>query len=529
MKNSLKVLIAASLFANAVHADSQTVTTNRTFMATRALGIFDLARQYTGTWNMIHKKKEKGKFGGFFNITALYNQTTGSERIGRYFGMEDNAAFIVGDCGIGTQCQSPIDRSQLIQRSAGGGTLESEFTWQFEKKRWGVVFDYYQDLGCLYKGMYMYVNLPVIHEKLEACIDVCSEVTQEICTNACNTTCLPDTVGGLTEVGVIDYFDGTIAQQCETTCYDGSTFLGEKQCPLSRAMVDPCCNVGKTGVGDMDLIFGLDYLRGDDYNLGFNFGMVIPTSNKSHGCRVWEPMIGNGSAFGLGAGFVSSFTPWKREDQALEIHAVLKYRYFFRHHEVRTLGLKQKVWGQYQMVGVLNTTGVQPLANISTFEVEVARQNHVSTLIGGSYSNGGFTFDLGYELYAKQHDSVHIGDCCPDCICNGLVGLAGWDYNSCADFTLADIATCDTLIHCRGPRAGNDAYSFGSPLDCCDLDAISAETGPQLTHKIYAGAAYGVRKWEYPVLVRLGGYYEFAGSHASNGSWSIYGGAGFSF
>lgn len=517
MNNSLKTLLAAAVLVGTACADKDYDSTNKTFMSPRPMWTFDLVRQYAGIWDFIYHPKAEGKFGGFFNVTGAYNASTGSEKIGSYYGFEKNNQFTVGTCGGGsgaTDCgdRTNIDRNHLIQRHTGNGELAGTFRIGFEKKRWDVQFDYYQDLGCIWRGLYLEFKLPVAHEKLEACLQPCgTQTNQPVC---CNAT--------VNEVSIADFFAGNISQACTATCYDGSTPLIENQSSLCFARIDNCSH-SQTGVGDIDIKLGYNYLQGEDYNMNINLGLTIPTGNTPHGRHVAEPVVGNGGGVGFGGGFVNYFTPWKKNDKSLEMHIVLDYRYFFKHDECRTLGINNLPWAQYMATGLIGSAGVFPLANVLTTKVDVTRGSHVEALIGFAYHHGNFCFDLGYDVFGKEQESIDQDEC----VLGNNYGFAGWQYVSCNAFTTADIANISDTIQCRADTAGFNSGT-GATLTNSDVSFLVAETPAVLTQRVYGSASYAFKKWEYPLLFRFGGYYEFSNT-ASFDTWSVFGGAGIAF
>lgn len=526
MNNCFKGILAACLIAGPILADEDFGGTNKTFQSPRPFGTFDLARQYTGIWNMIHQPKEEGKFGGFLNVTAGYNASNNGDDTGRYFGYECKNCFTVGSCG-GSCPSTDIHRAHFIHRSTNPGTgdLKGNFSLNFEKKRWVVQFDYYQNLDFLWKGLHLTVKLPIVHEKSEACLNACNNPKQTIC---CGDT--------TREVGIEDYFKGCISQTCNTSCYDDTdmggmdgsgNFINDTQCALSRMKIDSCSH-SETGVGDIDVQLGYDCLRGEDYVLGFNVALTIPTGNTPKSCYAYEPVVGNGGGVGLGAGFFADYSFWNGENSSLQAHTVFDYRYFFKNSECRTVGHKQKKWAHYMLVGTLGQPGVQPFANVFTRSFDVTRGSHVNSLMGLTYNYGNFAFDLGYELFAREQESVKFKcndkfECC--------YGFAGCDYISCENFTKGDIAGCGHNIACCAEKVstGNGASANeGTPFSKCDIDTSVAETPAFTNHKLYGGVSYALNKWEYPILVRFGGYYEFA-SKKSPETWSVFGGAGIGF
>ena len=69
----------------------------------------------------------------------------------------------------------------------------------------------------------------------------------------------------------------------------------------------------------------------------------------------------------------------------------------------------------------------------------------------------------------------------------------------------------------------------GVAISNTNIDTARAETSSYTTHKIFGGFGYLFRNWENPMLLGLGGHYEFADSNSEIENWTIYIKTGFAF
>jgi len=65
-------------------------------------------------------------------------------------------------------------------------------------------------------------------------------------------------------------------------------------------------------------------------------------------------------------------------------------------------------------------------------------------------------------------------------------------------------------------------------LKCSDLNTCVAETPSQVSNKLFAGLGYVFKKWDNPLMLGLGGSYEWANSAAISG-WAVWGKIGIGF
>ena len=240
---------------------------------------------------------------------------------------------------------------------------------------------------------------------------------------------------------------------------------------------------------------------------------------------------GNGQHWGLGGGLDIKVTPWKKKSESIAFQFIVDYRYIFESQDIRTLGLNKnlspsidpsvKNWGQYFLAGRTGVTGVQPLANIITQKVNVKIGSQVDLLAGFVYSHGGFTLDLGYELYGREAEGVTKREA----LANETYGLAGYDYDAREAFSSStDIPSEQVYIYQAAASAVDQSF-----LKDSEIVTDPAETPSQISNKFYGGLGYCFNKWETPLMLGLGGAYEFASLEKGLQQWGIWGKIGLSF
>ncbi len=504
MNKHTKRLLAVSLvtLTGLAHAE-----TNMTHLQPRPAGV-NLAMEKTTWHTQVNKKivKEDDKFGASLQAVGFYEESTNGGGLGKYFGFANRSNLTVGPAS--TTVAGRIDRKHLIHHPLAVGTapvgapsLAGTLNLKFEHRQAGLRLDYYQDLDGLLKGLFFKVNAPIVWAQTRSRLGLSSTTGETV-----NSTTNP-----LKHVN--NYFDGTL----------GHTLQQE----LQKAKITG--NRSKTALADIDFILGWNIWETEDHHAGINLGVTFPTSPDAKGEYLFEPLGGgNGGHWGLGAGGDAKFKVWKDEDQCLELDFALNYRYLFKGSETRTLGLYKdaahKNWGHNFLVGQTGQSTLIPLANISTGKVDVTPGSQVDFQAGLSYRNGGFTFDLGYNLYARVSENVKK----KFTLTADTYGLAGNNYDAAAGanlFALADIPAATTAVTIGQTRvSGTGAWMLDT-----ELTTRPCTTPSYVTHKIYGGLGYCFNEWETPFMLGLGAHYEFASSQKTLEQWGIFGKLGISF
>lgn len=512
MRKIGKALVATALAVGSTHADVG--QTNKTFLATRPVSV-NLGMERTTWHTQINKRitEADDQFGGRVQVVGFYQKSASSEddNRGKYFGFNNKRSLVVGQ---GQNVATDIDREHLIHRPSNSnlvqgqalngleGSLTGTINLAFSQKAAGVRIDYYQDLDNVIKGMYFKVNLPIVWEQTKANLGLSSGHASQIALFEAAPT---------TSRTIQDYFSGNITQ----------THYGFVQDALLYGKINSN-NHDHTSLADIDLIIGWNWEdRDHTWHAGANLGVTFPTGETPDSVFLFESNGGgNRSHWGFGFGVDAAVRAWEKKDQYLLLDFALNYRYLFEDTERRILGVKGKNWAQYQLWGQTGQAKVFPGANVLRQKVDVKPGNQVDMYTGLSYMFNNFSFDLGYNLYAREQEEVKRRN---DQWTDSTYAFAGADYQTTANFVQANIPNANSNISVRG------AGATGNFVQGTDLDTTVAETKAQATHKIVGGLGYCFNNWDTPVMLGFGGAYEFAPAQKSVETWQIWGKLGVSF
>ena len=195
---------------------------------------------------------------------------------------------------------------------------------------------------------------------------------------------------------------------------------------------------GLTRLSDIQFAFGWNFLQDDDHHFGLNIRGAAPTGNRPDGDFLFEPLVGNGHHWELGIGltshvllFVDECTP-----RVVGFYFDANITHLFSSRQKRTFDLINKPLSRYMLVERLGTPVTNlfintmqetaagsvaptlqfqnlytPLANISTFDVNVgiAAQVDATAMIDIAWCNWNFNF--GYNFWARTCEKIKPCPC----------------------------------------------------------------------------------------------------------------------
>jgi len=529
MNKTIKGLLIAALALSAQNVSG--ASTNKTFLQPRNQGLVNLPLEMT-TFHERTSAKIANRWGFNFEATGFFGQSTNKSQLGKYFGI-NNTNTITLQRGRNplqlTTLDGTFDVGYIIHDNAyapaaHAATSLATLTLNPQSTHYGVDFVYYQDLSKVIKGAYFKINLPVECVQNNPKFKVTGGATTGLATNA----------------NIYSFFQGgTIAGQTAT----------DLQSALTAGKIS-----GKrsaTGISDIDLMIGCNFIKKETSHVGVNIGFNIPTGKKSTGAYLFEPVYGTQS-FGFGGGIEGSKRFLGNEKHNLKINFAADYRYLFKGSEKRILGLGADNFGQYELiatrldnVSTANPIPLFPAANLLNQSVNVTPGSQIQGIIGFAYNYRGFTIDLGYNLYGRESELVKA---------KGTVIPPVNEYTRVTIATQATAGTYGTAskgliattgytseVGAVGPSSSGGAFgSLPTQFDTAgaasqpwlvpgDVVTGVAATPSQFTNSIYAGIGWAAKEWRCPLMVGIGGKYEFASKNSVLEVWQIDAKLGVSF
>lgn len=305
--------------------------------------------------------------------------------------------------------------------------------------------------------------------------------------------------------------------------------------------VASCAHHGKTGLADIELKLGYEWMFAERANIASYMGMVIPTGNKAKSEYIFEPIVGNGKHFGLMFGSQGGFNVWNscNDDWHLQFSFYTDARYLFQNKQMRSFDLKGKPWSRYlpvyasqaaataaaALVGLPAINAATPGINVFTQHVKVQpRFQYNLTTMWTLSSNCGFVGELGYNFFAREKECVKLA--CPWVTGPALKAPQGAGFT----WTPAQATIAGNVRMLDTDQVVSLANYSQSLILASDLDLDSAAHPAMISNTIYGSLGY---KWEdmcNPLHMNIGGSYEWAGKDfAVMNRWTLWGKFGVSF
>jgi hypothetical protein len=521
MKKITGILLSLTIVASA----SATTHTNKTFLMPRDHNA-NLAMEMT-TWHKQIRKIDEDQFKTLIQAVPFYQSSASDGDLGKYFGVTnrrsngrlDDYIYVSNSASdrhlythdILMDCNTETDAVV-----AASNTFIQKIIFQPYQNSYGLRLDWHQKLDKLINGLYFEVNMPVVHVKHSMGYTNVYSTTQNLVSAS-----TPITFNG-TAISLEDYLTGNVVN-------DSTATTSHHQAALTHYKIHN--GQSQTGIADLNLVLGYNFLYQEDNHIGINVIFTIPTGNTPDGEYRWEPVVGNGGHFAFGLGFDSAFEIWKSNNKSLDLSIAMNYKYLFESTEKRTVDFKYSnttdftnqntrvFWGPYVLGGSRGDTTATPLANFLTQDLEITPGSQLDAMLMLSFNCGNWTFDLGYELYAKEEESLELKHTWS----TGTYGIASWYWDTNDAFMDGSTATNETIY--RGYSA--TTYSSGYDLTQVTIEQAhllhgDAATPSQLTQKIFGSVGYAFNKWKYPLMLGLGGSYEFTSENSALELWALW-------
>jgi hypothetical protein len=494
----------------------------------------NLAMEYT-TWHEQLQKKDEEKFGAHIQASLFYDKSVNKADVGKYFGITNNKNSSTLDGFIDMDDTSStvhldgfnVMRAYMSHSSSYYSAMSDKIVFNPYRESLGVRLDWHQRLDKLVDGLFFRVSAPIVNVKTSlGYSSTGSAATQTLPTSSEVSTAAgsdlsavaPSTFTGSAK-SLADYLTGNVA----------NTNAATSQAALTHYKFHN--GQSETGLADINVMLGYNFLYENKKYFTGNIALLIPTGTDPDGIYRFEPIVGNGGHWGLGAGFDGKFQLWSDDDRALDLSVVANYKYLFKGTEKRTMNFKygttteynatyerdlRAMWGPYMLGGQSGATEATPLANFLTQNVDVTPGSQIDAMLMLAYNFKHWTIDFGYELYAQEKEKVVVQSWTDD-----TYGVAHAKWNTNNAFLTATVPL-ETIYRGASEVTGSAAARSGYTIDNSHLLPGDAETPSKLMHKLFGGVGYAFSDWRYPLMAGLGGSYEFVSDNSALENWALW-------
>lgn len=295
----------------------------------------------------------------------------------------------------------------------------------------------------------------------------------------------------------------------------------------------------KVGVDDVNIKLGLDFYRDEENHAGFYGQVFAPTGKGAKALYLFEPLVG-GNHVGAGAGFNGDYH-YGADQVSIDFMTDIRYAYFFKGQETRSIDLFNGDFTRYLLVVTPNTetqtqNQVTPLPGINYFtkEVTVTPGSFFEIWAAMSFNYCNWHAEVGYDFWYRSKEKVWLADQDLGVGIFDIGQVVGCNVSaSCAricqavagqpDAPVSDGRNAGTFVTVKNSEAmnklGTTKYggadccpcAIAQPSQCSYLNLDSAASPTALSSTIYGALSYDCCMCcEYPVMVGVGGQYEFA-------------------
>ncbi len=192
-----------------------------------------------------------------------------------------------------------------------------------------------------------------------------------------------------------------------------------------------CNKLTQTKLSDIIWALGWNFWQNCDYHVGVNVRGAIPTGTRPSGEYFFEPVVGNGHHWELGAGFTSHYTFWRDNSAArsMGVYVDANFTHLFATRQTRSFDLANKPNSRYALAQQIaepavnlfaaNALGVQveqtaqfkdvytSVVNLTTVQMDVSATLQVDLTALFNYHNDcGFEWDLGYNFWTRSCEKL---------------------------------------------------------------------------------------------------------------------------
>lgn len=234
-------------------------------------------------------------------------------------------------------------------------------------------------------------------------------------------------VHGLSRSSMLANFTEFVCAGHSITGVPGITYEG-----LAYARMNTS-NKHETRLAEITAALGYNFLLCEDYYLGFNIRAAAPTGNKPKALWLFEPIVGNGHHWELGAGLDSRWCIWRSEEEERDVTCYLDatLTHLFKTTQIRTFDLRCKPLSRYmlamkftptvqnlivgQSVDPINATPPNsqfaniytPVANLTTGPCSVSAAVQGEVVFKVAYTWHNLQWDTGYNFWGRSCLKIH--------------------------------------------------------------------------------------------------------------------------
>ena len=359
-----------------------------------------------------------------------------------------------------------------------------------------VNFDFYLGLDGIREGLYFRVHSPLTWTRWNLNMCECIENTgiidgEEIGFNPTYMAGEPakiETYSGPVNVTYHGIVDRSELPKSFTEAMSGWATWGDMQSPMCYGRI-AACGLKRTMLADIHTELGWNFVREEDKHLGINLRLVLPTGTKPNAQYLFEPQIGDSKHWQLGAGLTSSWITWRNkdnDDNYCGFYFDANLLHMFKACQCRSFDFCCKPNSRYMLLAEMGdnedgllagdalATAVEtpyqykksllPAINYTTLNLDVKIAVQADLMVKFSYVKDNWSWDIGYNLWARSGEKFRFNDCCSakGCCCGSSCGCTS--CNDCGYFNNCCNTCCVPVC---SPCGGSCSNNCCVPCSSC--------------------------------------------------------------
>ena len=481
MKKIIIYFLALSTLTTLLAQEKTPNLTGKSFFSPRSQSV-DMARELSG-WHPHIYRYDKDDYYASGTITAQYSRSFRSSRLAEaLFGTD--ILFISG---------SNIEERGRNDFLADYFGLSPNFVSTVKIKPHVhtavMAFNGYIGLDGLCRGLYLRINAPLTWTRWEL------ELQEEVNLNGLSTS-FPAEYMNFTQVAP--------AASSFTQAVKGTTAFGQMTEPLAFGKING--SHAHCALSDLQCTLGYNIILSDLGFAGLNLRIAAPTGNRSRSRFLFEPIVGNGHHWEIGAGFLGSVLLFEKDnEQRLSFFTDITLTHLCKSKQRRSFDLQcNGLANRYMLVKEFDDSGsytgtLVPLINKTTLDCHVSINLQVEILFMFGYTYNGFVYDIGYNGWLRSRERISHVQCIPEY----RYALKGIQNVVSDSDELSAITQSSATIHGNNIANQIEVADTSSPVFITnrDINHHSAAASRALTHKlfIYFGYSWDNNDCLYPV------------------------------
>lgn len=405
------------------------------FISVRSQGQ-DLARYLSGVSQYVDLYGKEEVYG-VFSLVAEYTESFRDNKL---------AGCLFGNYTCNSNCPAaviPISGSRVENRGATDWLadyfyLPTDFqsTLFFSPRIQNLIFDVdlYMGLDKWAEGLFFRFQMPVVWTRWN--LNMQEKVTNRGTNNydpgyfdsyILDATMAPPIGVGVFRDALLENFTAYVGG--DTVVLNPTVTFTQ----LKNAKINPCFDA-KTSVADLHFTLGYNALNCESYHAGLGLYLVAPTGNRVLGMYFFEPIVGNGKHWEIGAWLTGNADLWTNCDETISagFYADATITYMFPTLQTRTFDLKNKPFSRYMVAEQLGNPIVDglvgtneppvegpftkpfaqfqkvfaPVANFSTQDVLVTVGVQADIVAQFSFVWHHMQWDIGYNFWARSCEKL---------------------------------------------------------------------------------------------------------------------------